>query len=93
MKANPLSIPVSLRILLEDGKGQDRRTQPQSEPRPEPRPEPRLDRVFRVFVRVAYASEPFFKLAVMLGALYLLIRIGPAFLPGGAVDRVLGGLR
>jgi hypothetical protein len=89
MKANPLSIPVSLRILVEDGKGQDRRTQPQSEPRPEPR----FDRVFRAFVRVACASEWIFKLAVILGVLYLSIRIGSAFLPGGAVERVLGGLR
>jgi hypothetical protein len=33
------------------------------------------------------------KTAVVLVVLYLAIEIGSAFLPGGAVSRVLGGLR
>ena len=33
------------------------------------------------------------KIAVVASALYLLLECGMAFLPGGAVDRVLGGVR
>jgi len=33
------------------------------------------------------------KLAVFLVALYLVIEISSAFLPGGAVERVLAGVR
>lgn len=31
--------------------------------------------------------------AVILGAIYLLVEIGRSFLPGGAVARILGGVR
>ena len=33
------------------------------------------------------------KVAVFASALYLLLEVGMAFLPGGAVDRIFGGVR
>ena len=43
--------------------------------------------------RTAAVLDRAIKTAVILTALYLAIEIGSAFLPGGAVGRVLGGLR
>ncbi len=49
-------------------------------------------RMVRIFVRTCTALDWCIKVAVVAAALYLAIEIGSAFLPGGAVSRVLGGL-
>jgi len=47
----------------------------------------------QAIARTAAVLDRAIKTAVILTALYLAIEIGSAFLPGGAVGRVLGGLR
>lgn len=39
------------------------------------------------------AAGRLLKLAVILSAVYFIVEIGAAFLPGGAVERVCGGAR
>jgi hypothetical protein len=85
MSTNSRSIPVSVRILMEDGQARNQAATCQRKPR--------TDRAFRALRRVGHSADWILKVAVILGTLYLLIRIGMAFLPGGAVERVLGGLR
>ena len=51
------------------------------------------DAISDFMLDVAPAAENILKWAVVLVALYFAIEIGSAFLHGGAVDRVLGGLR
>jgi hypothetical protein len=43
--------------------------------------------------RACKAASGWLKLAVILAAVYFFVEIGVAFLPGGAVERVLGGGR
>jgi hypothetical protein len=52
-----------------------------------------LRRMALIFFRTCTALDWCIKVAVIAAALYLAIEIGLAFLPGGAVSRVLGGLR
>lgn len=44
-------------------------------------------------IRVAGGFDSALKSAVILTVLYLAVEVGSAFLPGGAVSRVLGGVR
>lgn len=55
--------------------------------------EQQMHRLVRSIVRTAAVFDYAIKAAVVLVVLYLAIEIGSAFLPGGAVGRVLGGLR
>jgi hypothetical protein len=50
----------------------------------------RMDQALR---RTCSICDFWVKLAVIAAALYLTVEILPAFLPGGSVDRVLGGGR
>lgn len=52
-----------------------------------------LRRIGAWFECIGKAAEDTLKVAVILVGIYLLIEIGAAFLPGGSVERVLGGLR
>jgi hypothetical protein len=52
-----------------------------------------LQRLYEWLQRAACSCDFYLKVTVVLTALYLFVEIGSAFLPGGAVERVLGGAR
>ncbi len=52
-----------------------------------------LRRMAKFAMRTGTIFDGVLKAAVVLAVIYLAIEIGSAFLPGGAVSRVLGGLR
>ena len=52
-----------------------------------------LQRFYDWLERAACNCDFYLKAAVVLIALYLLVEIGSAFLPGAAVGRVLGGVK
>ena len=51
-----------------------------------------LRQIERVWRRTASAASLWLNVLTICSAVYLLLVIGQAFLPGGAVERVLGGI-
>jgi hypothetical protein len=47
----------------------------------------------QTLLRVGHLCDFWLKVAVIGAVVYLALEIVPAFLPGGAVDQVLGGAR
>lgn len=75
---------------------QQRRSQAQTATRPRCRwtiSDQQLERLYDWLRRAACNCDRYLKITVVLIALYLLVEIGSAFLPGAAVERVLGGVR
>jgi hypothetical protein len=75
---------------------QQRCNQPRTAIRPRCRwtiSDQQLQRLYDWLRRAACNCDFYLKAAVVLIALYLLVEIGSAFLPGGSVERVLGGAK
>ena len=52
-----------------------------------------LRRAEKLIRRIGTVADFGLKLAVILGAIFLFYRIVPAFLPGGAIEQLMGGAR
>ncbi len=55
--------------------------------------EAQIKSIEEIAIRYGRIADFWLKVAVVFAVLYLAVEIGVAFLPGGAVDRVLGGGR